>query len=280
MIYLLKKITKSKKGETIIETLIALSVLAIGITMASTAILNSLRNMTNAKSRVIAINIAREGIEAMRNIRDTNWLRYSNQRRLCWNHMPDGTPCTDGDNPILPGTYIVYKHTDNSWRLEWADDDTGISDGTPADSDNYNDNINLAPLSLVDIDLLYDSDGADTDNDPATPQEADDTDMYNHEHADVAADSLGDEVRTTNFKRIVVVEYLKDQPDDSLPSNLSPPDDSISNIEEWNNGAIDNSTLNRMRITSIVTWFRGSRDHSVELKTHLSDHLARTNLSN
>ncbi|HDL90556.1 MAG TPA: hypothetical protein ENG14_06605, partial [Thermodesulforhabdus norvegica] len=111
------------KGETLAETIIALSILAMGITMAGTVIMNSMRNLANAKNRVIAVNIAREGVEAVRGIRDTNWLLYSDKRRQCWNNDPKVFPC-DGTSPIPPGTYIVYKHApEGSWHLQLADAD-------------------------------------------------------------------------------------------------------------------------------------------------------------
>ncbi len=82
----------NRRGETIAETLIALSVLAIGITMAGTALATSLKNVSSSKNREVAVSLAREGLEAVRNIRDTNWLKYSSRRRDCWNALP-GSDC-------------------------------------------------------------------------------------------------------------------------------------------------------------------------------------------
>jgi hypothetical protein len=242
--------------------------------MASTAILTSLRNMTNAKSRIIAINIAREGVEAVRSIRDTNWLRFSDSRRDCWNHMP-GTSNCDGSSPILPGTYIVYKHTDESWRLAYADDDTG--NDSDSDGDPTNDNINRSPLSLVDVDPNVDSDGEDTDNNSTTDSAEDDRDMYNHT---TVSNHYGTEPQTTAFRRVLVVEYLENQPvDTSSPSNSTLPNESINTQAEWTSFG-STEQLNRMRITSTVYWSRGSAEHSAELKTILTDHLGRNNLTN
>ena len=66
------KIKNHRKGETILETLIAMGILLIGITMASTIMSSSIRNINSSKNRVVAVNLAKEGLEAIRNIRDTN----------------------------------------------------------------------------------------------------------------------------------------------------------------------------------------------------------------
>ena len=60
-----------------VEVLIALTVLIIGA-MGSLRLLGVAGvNNQLTKERVLATNLAREGIEAVRNIRDTNWLRFA-----------------------------------------------------------------------------------------------------------------------------------------------------------------------------------------------------------
>jgi len=242
------------RGEILAETIIALSVLAIGITISGTTILNSIRNLSNAKSRVLAVNIAREGIEAMRNIRDTNWLFYSDKRRQCWNHNPSMGDC-DGTEPIEPGVYIIYKDTNDSWQIASADVNTSL-DGSDQDGITNNDvDAARARLSLVDIDNTLNSDNAGGDND--------DRDMYNHKH-DIATNSLGTETVSTPFTRYILVEYLTN---DGV---------SIVTLTDWSIG--DVSELNRMRISSVVEWTRGAT-HKAELKTIITDHLGRTDLN-
>ena len=258
------------RGETLAETIIALSILAIGVSLASTVILNSMRNMSNSKNRVISINIAREGIEAVRSVRDTNWLFYSDRRRLCWNHDPSTVAPCDGFTPIPPGTYIVYKFTDGSWRLQLAD----YVLGTDSDGDGIPDNdLDLVALSLVDIDSTYDSDGLDPDN--SGDGLTDDTDMYNHMNTDVT-NPLGTEVKSTIFTRYVKIEYLPNVPPSA--GNITPPNDAIDTMAEWTNPLTVQATLNRMRVTSVVGWQVGGTAHTAELQTILTDHLGRVDL--
>ncbi|MDH5596805.1 MAG: type II secretion system GspH family protein [Candidatus Peregrinibacteria bacterium] len=258
----------NNRGETLAETIVALSVLAIGITVASTIVLNSIRNLTNAKSRVLAVNIAREGVEAVRGIRDSNWLFYSDRRRQCWNHNPAEGAC-EGLTPILPGTYIVYKHANGSWQVE----------PTPNNLDE-----DLSLLTRVNISLML-SPEADDDGDliPNTydPEPANPgiylplntpngflelSDFYNHK---TVPNSMGIPVLDTNFSRVITVEYL---------ANDGTVVDTQSAWDAFPGG--DQTPLNRMRVTSIVEWTRGSGVHKVELTTILTDHLGRENLSN
>lgn len=74
---MLTKKTKQnyQSGQTLIETLVAAFVLTMGITAALGLATYSLNATSNIKQRVVAIGLAREGIEAVKNMRDTNWLR-------------------------------------------------------------------------------------------------------------------------------------------------------------------------------------------------------------
>lgn len=264
------------RGETLAETIVALSILAIVITVASTIMVNSMRNLSVAKQRVVAVNIAREGIEAMRNIRDTNWLLYSDRRRQCWNQDPE-FDC-DPPSPIVPGIYVVYKSADGSWQLEAADKDLNADDNfdTVTDETDGDDNFendpdkDLIKLSLVDIDDSVNSDGeGDSEDDP---------DMFNH--YDGISDRFGTFARNTTFTRYIIVEYLENQPDPATdPSADVAPQESINTKSEWTDAANDPDLLNRMRLTSVVGWTRGGIAFSVELKTIITDHLGRKDLS-
>lgn len=69
-----KKSSVSLTGFTLIELLVAISIFMIGIMGAFSL---SLYNLNTAKEnyyRVIAADLTREGIELVRNVRDSNWL--------------------------------------------------------------------------------------------------------------------------------------------------------------------------------------------------------------
>jgi hypothetical protein len=240
------KIFKNIKGETLTETIIAMTIFAVGITLSSTLVASSLRNINTSKNRVIAVNLAREGIEAVRNMRDTNWLKYSSKRRTCWNQMPtsDPTEACDGANPIEPGRYIVYKSEDQRWRLQQINE-----------ADTFDETL----LYTVDIDTTYDTDG---DGDMTN-----DADIYNHRISDINDDPTNDAIgrknaTLTTFHRIITIDYLDN---DGTPLGEGNPV-----TDEYN----------RMEVTADINWTRGGATHSTQLKTHLTDYLGRDNLEN
>ena len=65
----------NKQGFTLLEMLLALSVLSVGIMSAFTLAMANLNTARDNYERIRAANLAREGIEIARNIRDTNWLK-------------------------------------------------------------------------------------------------------------------------------------------------------------------------------------------------------------
>jgi Tfp pilus assembly protein PilV len=64
----------SLTGFTLIELLAAIAVFFIGILAAFSLSLNNLNTVKENYNRVVAADLAREGIEIVRNIRDSNWL--------------------------------------------------------------------------------------------------------------------------------------------------------------------------------------------------------------
>lgn len=62
-------------GFTLFETIVATGLILVGLVGALALITTSLFYVSNIQDRLIAANLAAEGIEMVRNIRDNNWLR-------------------------------------------------------------------------------------------------------------------------------------------------------------------------------------------------------------
>ena len=63
-----------QSGQTLIETIVAVFILTTALTSALGMAIFALNSSINAKNYVIAVNLAREGVDVARMMRDTNWL--------------------------------------------------------------------------------------------------------------------------------------------------------------------------------------------------------------
>jgi len=121
-----------KKGESIIEVLIAIIILTVVMTAAFKVLINTSRTNVDVKNRIIALNIAREGIEAVRNIRDTNWFKYAGNtdtKWLCYDTITDKDKCLGtvvSADLLVDGFYTVnFSSTDDRYFLDLISTDPG-----------------------------------------------------------------------------------------------------------------------------------------------------------
>lgn len=99
---------RRQEGFTLVEAIIAISVLAVGVVGAITLISAGITNLGVSKDRLVAAGLAQEGVEVVHNIRDTNWLAVRP-----WNDWNiDGT--VDSCSPCAG--YVLW----NSSKLESA----------------------------------------------------------------------------------------------------------------------------------------------------------------
>ena len=69
------KIAKIKNGFTIMEAIVAIFVITTGIVGVLSLVTQTNSSATFSKDKLISAYLAQEGIEIVRNIRDTNWLQ-------------------------------------------------------------------------------------------------------------------------------------------------------------------------------------------------------------
>ncbi len=109
------------RGETIVEVLVAVVISTMVLLSVFLLLNRAIDTNINVKNRVIGLNIAREGVEAMRNIRDTNWLKYAGDRRgkwLCFDAVGSDT-CETTPNSLTDGRYTIdYDDTKDRYYLK------------------------------------------------------------------------------------------------------------------------------------------------------------------
>jgi hypothetical protein len=115
---MLNFLIKNNKAQGLIETIIAIGIIITGLSSAMSLIVQNKIATEEAEDRLIATNLAREGVEIVRNIRDTNWLSCE---------MSGFVPnCNDWDQDLYSGNDViavpVFNPLYNSWIIDFAPD--------------------------------------------------------------------------------------------------------------------------------------------------------------
>lgn len=92
----------AQAGFTIVEVIVALTLFAVGILATVSAANFGLRASASNEKTVTGMNLAREGIEVVRNIRDSNWAVKA-RGAAGTNNTWDCLPLFDPANPTQPG---------------------------------------------------------------------------------------------------------------------------------------------------------------------------------
>ena len=93
---------KQQRGLSIMEAMIALAVIVTGVVSGLTLTSYNLTASVASEKQLLAVNLAREGIEVIRQKRDSNWLQ--------------GNPWNQGI--IIAGRYrltVNFNSSTNSW---------------------------------------------------------------------------------------------------------------------------------------------------------------------
>jgi hypothetical protein len=113
----------NKKATSIVEAMIVLLIVMIAVTWAFDMFSKSIKVTDSTGYKLEAIAIAKEWIEAMTNIRDTNWKVLPWDYTNCWNTLNYNINCHNSNstaNDIPNNTsFIVWKdNVDYRWKLE------------------------------------------------------------------------------------------------------------------------------------------------------------------
>ncbi len=63
------------RGQSLVEAMVAISIIISSVSSSLALVQSSITSTTNGGTQVAAANLAREGIEVVRALRDTNWLK-------------------------------------------------------------------------------------------------------------------------------------------------------------------------------------------------------------
>ncbi|MEX2043525.1 MAG: prepilin-type N-terminal cleavage/methylation domain-containing protein [Patescibacteria group bacterium] len=108
------KTLRGQRGFTLVEIIVMMAILTIGIVgtlaVANVAVQSSTRN----EQQVVAANLAREGVELIRAIRDSNWAAAAEGSGIsCWNYyakspaQAQAVPYTTSCTQVYTGNQFV-----------------------------------------------------------------------------------------------------------------------------------------------------------------------------
>lgn len=104
----MNKIFKNIQGQGLIETLIAIFIIMMGLVATIEVARTSLIGHQEANTRVVATNLAREAVEVIHNIRDSNWL----DKKSWENGLSDPV----GGHIGVP----VLDYFNNEWSIDYT----------------------------------------------------------------------------------------------------------------------------------------------------------------
>ncbi len=132
----MKRTLKNKPAFTLVEIIVAFTVLVLVILASTNLLVAIIRNNTENENTVVAYGLAQEGLEALRNVRDSNWLLGADFQGSV------GGKCLWAGGVCLPGSLGTKK----SFALKMQEiEDLGVG---PVGSDAIP---NYAPWELKDV---------------------------------------------------------------------------------------------------------------------------------
>jgi Tfp pilus assembly protein PilV len=117
-----------------LEAVISIFILSAGIVAVMSLVASSLRQAISAKDHQIAVLLAEEGIELVRNLRDNNWTTGSGAASTFDHTHPgsppdDDFPSADKKNCFLDdrSSFLKCNNAANQSCLAWTMDIIGMS---------------------------------------------------------------------------------------------------------------------------------------------------------
>ncbi|MFH1598485.1 MAG: hypothetical protein ABIB97_05490 [Patescibacteria group bacterium] len=120
---------KNSAGQGMIELVVSISIIVIGIVAVLSLSIVTITTARESLLSVEAANLAREGIEVVRNIRDTNWLKIqSGEEGIEWD-----TGLYDDTFPYEDVASAEFDPATGAWNLNFDIPDSRLkrlADGT------------------------------------------------------------------------------------------------------------------------------------------------------
>lgn len=111
-------LSRSHQWLTLIEVMVVIVVVTAGIVWAFWVLSSGQKLAATTTDRVQAINFAREWVEAVKNIRDTNYAQYPANPTRCW--MVQNYDCIS-NNDYITWSYVLARKDFSTWWTKICD---------------------------------------------------------------------------------------------------------------------------------------------------------------
>lgn len=111
------------RGVTLMELIIAVAILATGLVSIIALVAWANKDVDRLRQDIIAVNLAREGMEMTYNIRNTNRLRRAGEKDACWlkiDPLDDGGNGLCQDDPRMQQWYYIPIVKTTNWQQYFA----------------------------------------------------------------------------------------------------------------------------------------------------------------
>ena len=141
-----------KKGFTLVEILIVIFVISMGLILIIRGMSETHRYISETAQKTIALNLAKEGIEAVYNLRNSNWRKRSDKKDECWLNV-DEEKCEDMSQKLTNNQMRILGMNENS--NHW-DPSSNTSDITKWERDDNEARFKQTPIrNNSEFQLLY-----------------------------------------------------------------------------------------------------------------------------
>ncbi len=108
--------SRQYKGFSFIESILSVFILSVGIIAVLELMTSSINVSLEAKNYHMAVSLAQEGVELVRNVRDNNWTGFSSlsHGNNCRIDMNTNISCSDTSFRLYLDNQGFYTHTSSS----------------------------------------------------------------------------------------------------------------------------------------------------------------------
>jgi len=139
---------KKQKAFTLVEVLIAISILVVGILSGFILIAKVLYNTAVIQDRLTASFLAQEGIELVRQVRDSNFLKIMNGESVEWkDRLADGSYTIESKVESGQSVTLVSKDPGKSPNFLYDEDDTRIYNYATGEETTFNREIIITTIN-------------------------------------------------------------------------------------------------------------------------------------